>query len=299
MTTPGGGGGGRNLPVRVKAPATTANLGSGFDCAGAALDLWNELEVTEGEGVEVSGAGVDECRHDRTHLGLRAFELVASAEGMRFAFTNRIPFTRGLGSSAATIALGLVAASIVSGRWPQPEALLAVGLELEGHPDNLAPALAGGVCLTWKTTDGRQRVVRIAQSLPLVPIAVIPEERVETAAARAALPAEIPHADARFSVSRAALLGAGLVSGAPELLAEAFADRLHEPYRGPLSSVYAPIKAELPSGAVGATISGSGPTVLVWARSGETALCEEELAARFPAATVLRLSVVAAGAGPL
>ncbi len=123
----------RNLPVRVRAPATTANLGSGFDCAGAALDLWNELEVAEGEGVEVLGEGIDECAHDRSHLGLRAFELVAPAEGMRFTFTNRIPFTRGLGSSAATIALGLVAASMASGRWPQPEQLLALGLELEGH----------------------------------------------------------------------------------------------------------------------------------------------------------------------
>jgi homoserine kinase len=297
--TPVGEGSARNLPVRVRAPATTANLGSGFDCAGAALDLWNELEVTEGEGVEVVGEGVDECTHDRTHLGLRAFELVAPSDGMRFRFTNRIPFTRGLGSSAATIALGLVAASMASGRWPQPEQLLAIGLELEGHPDNLAPALAGGVCLTWEAKDGRQRVVRIAQSLPLVPIAVIPEERVETAAARAALPAEIPHDDARFSVSRAALLGAGLVSGAPELLAEAFADRLHEPYRGPLSPVYGPIKEELPSGAAGATISGSGPTVIVWARAGDVDLCREELATRFPASAVLRLSVVGAGAGPL
>jgi homoserine kinase len=297
--TPAEDGSAPNLPVRVRAPATTANLGSGFDCAGAALDLWNELEVSEGEGVEVFGEGVDECPHDRTHLGLRAFELVAPPDGMRFRFTNRIPFTRGLGSSAATIALGLVAASMASGRWPQPEQLLALGLDLEGHPDNLAPALAGGVCLTWKAAGGRQRVVRIAQSLPLVPIAVIPEERVETAAARAALPAEIPHADARFSVSRAALLGAGLVSGAPELLAEAFADRLHEPYRGPLSPVYGPIKEELPIGASGVTISGSGPTVIVWARAGDADLCEEELAARFPAVVVLRLSVVGAGAGPL
>src|SRR5688572_11575346 len=166
---------------------------------------------------------------------------------------------------------------MASGRWPQPEQLLALGLELEGHPDNLAPALAGGVCLTWNAKDGRQRVVRIAQSLPLVPIAVIPEARVETAAARAALRAEIPHADGRFSVSRAALLGAGLAPGAPELLAEAFADRLHEPYRGPLSTVYGPVKEELPPGAAGATISGSGPTVLVWARAGDAGLCEEEL----------------------
>jgi homoserine kinase len=287
-----------NLPVRVRAPATTANLGPGFDCAGAALDLWNELEVTEGEGVAVEGEGVDEVPLGPDHLGLRAFALIAPVDGMRFVFRNRIPFTRGLGSSAATIALGLVAASIASGRWPKVEPLLALGLELEGHADNLAPALSGGVCLTWRARDGRQRVARIAQSLPLVPIAVVPEERVETAAARAALPPEIPHADARFSVSRAALLGAGLVSGAPELLAEAFADRLHEPYRGPLSPVFGPLKEEPPVGAAGATISGSGPTVIVWAREPDASLCVEELVGRFPACSVLRLAVVSSGAGP-
>ena len=287
-----------NLPVRVRAPATTANLGSGFDCAGAALDLWNELEVDEGEGVSVEGEGDDEVPLGAEHLGLRAFALVAPPDGLRFTFRNRIPFTRGLGSSAATIALGLVAASMASGRWPQVEPLLALGLELEGHADNLAPALAGGVCLTWRADDGRQRVARIAQTTPFVPIAVVPAERVETAAARAALPEEIAHADARFSVSRAALLGAGLASGAPELLAEAFADRLHEPYRGPLSPVYGPLRDELPAGAAGATISGSGPTVIVWAREPDAAHCADELAARFPACNVLRLSVVPGGAGP-
>jgi homoserine kinase len=285
--------------VRVHAPATTANLGPGFDCAGAALDLWNELEVTEGDGVEVEGEGVDEVTLGPDHLGLRAFALVTPPDGLRFVFRNRIPFTRGLGSSAATIALGLVAASMAAGRWPKPEPLLELGLELEGHADNLAAALAGGVCLTWKGRDGRQRLARIAQSLPLVPIAVIPEERVETAAARIALPTEISHADARFTTARAALLGAGLVSGAPELLAEAFADKLHEPYRGPLSPVYGPIVSEPPTGAAGATISGSGPTVIVWARSGEAAACADELAARFPQAQVLRLAVVPSGAGPL
>jgi homoserine kinase len=273
-------------------------MGPGFDCAGAALDLWNELEVTEGEGVEVVGEGADEVPHGNDHLGLRAFALVAPLEGKRFVFRNRIPFTRGLGSSAATIALGLVAASFFSGRWPQVDPLLQLGLELEGHADNLAPALAGGVCLTWRSTGGQQRVARIAQELPLAAIAVIPEERVETAAARAALPADIPHADARFSVARATLLGAGLVSGAPELLAEAFADRLHEPYRGPLSSVYPSIREDLPAGAAGVTISGSGPTVIVWARAGEASLCVEELAGRFPESQVLRLSVVPTGAGP-
>jgi homoserine kinase len=131
----------------------------------------------------------------------------------------------------------------------------------------------------------------------LVPIAVVPDARVETAAARAALPATIPHADAAFTVSRAVLLGAGIAAGSAELLGEAFADSLHEPYRGPLSAVYGPIREQLPAGAAGATISGSGPTVIVWAREAEAAACVAELAARFPTARVTALAVSAAGAG--
>jgi homoserine kinase len=287
-----------SLPVHVRAPATTANLGPGFDCAGAALDLWNELEVSEGEGVEIEGEGAGELSLGGEHLGLRAFALIAPVDGLQFRFTNRIPFTRGLGSSAATIALGLVAGSLASGRWPQVEPLLQLGLQLEGHADNLAPALAGGVCLTWRQSNGHQRVARVAQAVPLAPIAVIPDDRVETAVAREDLPKEISHEDARFSVSRAALLGAGLAAGAPDLLAEAFSDRLHEPYRGPLSPVYGPVKEELPHGAVGVTMSGSGPAVLVWAREADAGLTVDELTRRFPDASVLRLSVVPTGAGP-
>jgi homoserine kinase len=285
-----------SLPVRVRAPATTANLGPGFDCAGAALDLWDELEVAEGDGVEVFGEGEGCVPLGPEHLGLQAFALLAPVEGKRFRFTNRIPLARGLGSSASTIALGLVAATLHLERPCPVEELLRLGLELELHADNLAPALSGGVCLTW-CSDGKQRVARIAEGLPLTPIAVIPQAEVRTAAARAALPAEVAHGDAAFTVARATLLGAGVASGAAELLVEAFADRLHEPYRGPLSPVYGPIREQPPAGAVGATISGSGPTVIVWARVEEAPSCAEELARRFPEARVLRLAVTNTGAG--
>jgi len=285
------------LPVRVRAPATTANLGPGFDCAAVALDLWNELEVSEGEGVEVLGEGANEIPLDGMHLGVRAFSLLASPEGRHFRFTNRIPLARGLGSSAATIASGLVAASLAEGRWPEAEPLLGRALELESHADNLAAALAGGVCLTWES-GGAQRIARVAQGLPLVPIAVVPEARVETEAARAALPAQVSHRDAAFTAGRAALLGAGLVAGAAELLAEAFHDRLHEPYRAPLAPLLGAVRGPLPAGAVGATLSGSGPTVIVWAREETAGICADELAGRFPEARVLRLSVSQVGAGP-
>jgi homoserine kinase len=271
------------LPLRVRAPATTANLGPAFDCAGVALELWNELEVAEGDGAPEAG-----------HLGVRAFALVAPPDGLRFNFTDRIPRARGLGSSAAVIALGLVAGTIVAGREPDPEELLAQGLPLEGHGDNLAAALAGGVCLTWDT-----RIARIADGVPAVPIVVVPESTVETAAARRALPDSVPHADAAFTAGRAALLGAALAAGSPELLRDAFADRLHEPYRARTAPLLEAVRERLPAAALGATLSGSGPSVVVWAESGAAGECEAELAAAFPAERILQLAVSPAGAGPV
>ena len=284
--------------VRVRAPATTANLGPGFDCAAVALDLWNELEVDDGEGVEIEGEGADELGRDAAHLGVRAFALVASPEGRRFVFRNRIPLARGLGSSAATIALGLVAGTLAGGEWPDADRLVSLGVELEGHADNLAASLAGGACLTWRSATG-QRVARVALTLPFAPIAVIPETRVATKESRAALPAQVPHGDASFTAGRAALLGAGLAAGDGELLADAFADRLHEPYRASEAPLLAAVRADLPDEAAGATLSGSGPTVIVWAREGMTASCAAALRERFPAEQVSALGIAPLGAGPV
>ena len=283
--------------IRVRAPATTANLGPGFDCAAVALDLWNELEVTPGEGVEVEGEGADELPREPAHLGVQAFELVERAEGRRFVFRNRIPLERGLGSSAAAIALGLVAATLAAGRWPDAEELVALGLALEGHPDNLAAALSGGACLTWRS-NGDIRVARVAFTLPLVPVALIPSGRVQTAKARASLPVEVPHEDAAFTAARAALLGAALAASDPDLLAEAFHDRLHEPYRAANAPLLELVREQLPVGAVGATLSGSGPSVIVWASSDMAASCAAALRDRFPDEQVVPLRVASLGAGP-
>jgi homoserine kinase len=270
--------------IHVRAPATTANLGAGFDCTGAALDLWNELELSESGG---------EAEPD--HLAVRAFARLASPDGYGFTFTERIPRARGLGSSAATIALGLVAGAAAAGRTASPEELLALGLDLEGHPDNLAAALAGGVCLTWEG-----RVVRIAEDAPGVPIAIVPRDvTVETQAARAALPETIPHSDAAFTVARAALLGAAVASGSAELFAAAVDDRLHEPYRAQHAPALAAVRERLPDGALGATLSGSGPTVIVWARPESADACAEELKERFPDTDVLHLSISPTGAAQL
>ena len=265
------------VTIRVRAPATTANLGPGFDCAAVALDLWNELEVDEGG------------EPDESHLGVKAFALLAPPAGHSFTFTSRIPRERGLGSSASVIALGLVAGARAAGRDPDPEELLALGLPLEGHGDNLAAALAGGVCLTWDN-----RIARVADRVPAAPIALVPPGRTSTAASRAALPETVPHADAAFSAGRAALLGAALASGSAELFAAALADRLHEPYR---SRFLAEVRAVLPATALGATLSGSGPTVIVWAREGESEQCAAALAALHREVEVLPLAVSPVGAG--
>jgi homoserine kinase len=268
------------VAVRVRAPATTANLGPGFDCVAVALDLWNEVVVS---------AGAD--NPDGSHLGVRAFERIAPVDGLRFDFTSRIPRARGLGSSASVIALGLVAGCLVSGREPDPEELLGIGVELEGHADNLAAALAGGVCLTWEG-----RIARIADDVPAVPLAVVPEATVSTAEARGLLPATVPHEDAAFTSARAALLGAALASGSEELFGEALDDRLHEPYRAAGAPLLAELRAAPAAGALGTTISGSGPTVMVWAATEWAASCAGELERRFPEAGILALGVAARGA---
>src|SRR5207249_6342359 len=150
----------RRMTIHVRAPATSANLGPGFDVAAVAFDLWNEVEVGDENGAL-----------DETHLGVRAFAKFASPRGRSFRFTDRIPRERGLGSSAAVVALGLVAGALASGKEPSADELLHAGLELEGHADNLAAALVGGVCLTW---DGR--IARIADDTPAAAVAVVPSE---------------------------------------------------------------------------------------------------------------------------
>jgi len=253
--------------LRVRAPASTANIGPGFDCAAVALDLWNELEVIAGDEPP-----------DLEHLGVRAFARVAPVDGLSFRWTSRIPRERGLGSSAAVIALGLVAASLLEHGRADPDELFVHGLELEGHGDNLAAALAGGVCLTWEA-----RIVRVADRPPAAPIAVIPPE-------------SVAHSDASFSAGRATLLGAALASGSRELFAAALDDRLHEPYRAAGAPLLGEIKQSLPAGALGATLSGSGPTVIVWAADDGADACAAQLAERFPDERILRLESTTVGA---
>jgi homoserine kinase len=284
------------MTLLVSAPATTANIGSGFDCAAVALELRNEVEIEPGDGsVEIEGEGATELPRDATHLSLRAFALLAPPDDWTFRFVNRIPLERGLGSSAAAIALGLVAGQAAADADLSLEELLALGAPLEGHADNLAAALAGGACLTWRE-DERHRLALVADELPLHPVSVSPTERVATAASRGRLPLVLAHEQAAVAASRAALLGAALASGDTELLRPAFDDVLHEPFRLDTAPLLRELRERPPEGAAGVTLSGSGPTVIAWAYPAEVDACVADLAARFADAVVRPLAVAGVGA---
>jgi homoserine kinase len=272
------------MTIHVRAPATSANLGAGFDVAAVAFDFWNEMIVDDANG----------SAPDESHLGIQAFARFASPAEFSFSFLDRIPRERGLGSSAAVVANGLVAGAIAAGKEPTADELLATGLELEGHADNLAAALVGGVTLTW---DGN--IARVADDVPAAAIALIPEERTNTAEARASLPREIAHADAVFSTIRATLLGAALASGDARLFSASTGDKLHEPYRAVHAPSLLAVREDLPAGALGATLSGSGPTVIVWAEKARAGDVAAALVDRFPNYEILHLSITTTGAGPV
>jgi homoserine kinase len=285
-------------PFVISAPASTANLGPGFDCAAAALDLWNELHVlpaAEGEPlVTIEGLGAGELPSDATHLALRAFALSAPLDGHRFQFVNRIPLERGLGSSAATVAAGVTAGLVAAGRDASLEEVLELALPLEGHADNLAAALAGGVCLIWKS-QGHYRIHKLADDLPLSSILVAPATRVNTSDSRSRLPEFIRHEEAAAAAAQAALLGAGIASGDAELLRRAFHDNLHEPFRAPDAPLLGELRADPVTGQAGVTLSGSGPTVVVWVEKDKAEAAAAELEQRAPDAQVLPLAIVSRG----
>jgi homoserine kinase len=287
------------MTLRALAPASTANLGPGFDAAAAALDLWNEAVVEEIDGgpvVEIEGEGAGELTADAEHLTIRAFALVAAPDRFRFRLLNRIPLERGLGSSAAAIAIGLVAGAAVSDRELSAPDLLALGEQLEGHADNLAAALLGGVSITWRHR-GERRVAKIASDLPLTPVIAVPPHRTNTAYSRNGLPSSVSHEDAVVNAAHAALLGAAIASGDASLLAAAFSDRLHEQYRADGAPLLRALRDRPPVGAAGVTLSGSGPSVVVWAEPGQAGAVARELESTLPAdTTVLALGVSPQGA---
>lgn len=265
--------------LTVTAPASSANLGPGYDCLAVALELRNEVVVSaaggEGVGVQVVGEGAGRIPVDASNLFLRAFAAAgADPAGLSFAMRNDIPLARGLGSSAATIAAGVAAGLAWAGREADP---LPIAAALEGHPDNVAAALLGGVTVAW-TAGGEARALRLA-ACPADFVCVVAADELETARARAALPAQVAHADAAHSAGRAALLVAALATGRADAIADALDDRLHEPFRAPLVPLLAEVRARLAGlPAYGATLSGAGPSVLVWCEPGSGPRVAEGLA---------------------
>lgn len=278
------------LAVSVTVPATSANLGPGFDCLGLALNLY--LEVT----AEIGSAGLHIATNepdlptDASNLVYLALTLVFEAagkpqpEGLQMDIHNGIPLSRGLGSSAAAIAAGLLLGNELARARFDHLRLLEVGLPLEGHPDNLAPALFGGLQVS-SLEEGR--VLSVGVDLPKLPsIALyIPDFLMSTSDARRVLPASVPRADAIFNTGRSSLLVAALARGQLEVLRWAMDDRLHQPYR---ASIFPPlphlIKAALDAGAAGAAMSGAGSAVI--------ALCDSD-----PTPIVAALEQAAGAAG--
>jgi homoserine kinase len=247
--------------VVVRAPATSANLGPGFDCLGLALDLWSDVT---GELVADSAIAAPADENLVVRAARRVFDEVGQPlPDIHVASVNRIPFSRGLGSSAAAIVSGALLANRLLGDPLGETELLALAIEMEGHPDNVVPCLLGGVRAV--ALDGEERVLQSAVPLPrpLVAAVFIPEVHVPTQLARAALPTTVSFSDALFNVSRAALLVAALASGDYPLLRDATGDRLHQPYRAPLFPAMTPlIEAALDAGALGAYSSGAGSSIL-------------------------------------
>lgn len=259
----------RPAPVTVRVPATSANLGPGFDSAGIALTLYDEVVVgVTGGGLEVDvqGEGADYLPRDERHLlvaSLRtAFDrLGGQPTGLAITCTNRIPHSRGLGSSSAAICAAVVGArALVEGGTDllDDDALLGLADELEGHPDNVAACLRGGVTFAWGSPV---QVLRLDAHPRLAPVAFVPSTKSSTKKVRGLLPATVPYADAAFNAGRAALLPTALTA-APELLLAATEDRLHQQYRAPAMPESAELVAALRSAGVPAVISGAGPTVL-------------------------------------
>jgi homoserine kinase len=273
---------------RVRVPASSANLGPGFDSMAAALALALEVEVEETGhfAVETELA----VARGRENLCVRAFERLHPADGFTFRIDSQIPLSGGLGSSAAAIVAGLMAADHL---FELDADLLAHATDMEGHPDNVAAALYGGfvVCADGQAT-------RFDPPTGLEALAVVPEQAVHTRAARAALAAEVPLQDAVFNAAHTALLTLGLAKGDWDLVARGLDDRLHQRQRAslfPRSFELVGRAREL--GALGATISGAGPTVLVWCFYEQTGAVAKALAAEIEGwATLLRVPFETQGA---
>lgn len=304
--------GGRS--VRVRVPATSANLGPGFDTFGLALSIYDELQVTveeePGVRVEVTGVGEGIIDTGEDNLVVRSIRrtlerLGVTVAGLSVRAENVIPHGRGLGSSGAAIVSGILAATGLAA----PEAVMSahevfvLATEMEGHPDNVAPALYGGLTIAWLSSDG-PRAKKLMVHRGVSPLVLVPDSVMSTRLARSLQPAQVPHEDAVFNLSRSALLVAALTQS-PELLLEATEDRLHQDYRASAMPDTHEVVTTLRAHGFAAVVSGSGPSVLVLCDDPAKRLAAAELAiahgaghweARLPAVDFKGATVRALGA---
>lgn len=255
--------------VRVKVPATTANLGSGFDCLGMALELHNtvEMSVADGLSIDVSGEGEKDIVRDEQNIvyqaAVRVFRQAGRpVPGLKIKLVNQIPVARGLGSSAAAVVGGLMAAARLAGGKIGLREILSMATAMEGHPDNVAPALLGGLVVAVPV-DGEIKCIKVDLPPELKVVCAVPDFTLSTRLAREALPQQVSMADAVYNLGRVALLVAGLMKGELELLTVAMEDKLHQPYRSSLvPGMKKVLAAARLAGARGTALSGAGPSLI-------------------------------------
>ena len=273
--------------VRVLVPATVANLGPGFDALGAAVRMHLEIEIEprrDSVDVMVEGEGAEQLPLDDTNLVIRSmntfFDHVARRPpGFAVRVKNPIPLASGLGSSAAAVVGGLFAARAITGRTVPQSEMVHLATSLEGHADNVMPALLGGLVVCYRDHSQTElRYLRIEPSERLVPLLVVPKDGFSTAEARKALPTDVSFGDAQFTSSRAALLVAALTTGAgADVLADAMDDRLHEPHRLKLMPETAAVHMEIKDAGLPVALAGAGPSLIVVVPRPEAATRAEQV----------------------
>lgn len=266
----------KTTKIQVKSPATTANLGPGFDCLGMALDIWNfvYMQVCDRPVISISGEGEDELPKDENNLVYRSAmrllkELGEEGVNLNVKCHNNIPLKRGLGSSSAAIVAGMVGANYLVGNRMNQEELLSLVTSLEGHPDNVAPALLGGIQIAIDSTHGiTASPIPVPKDLAVV--LYIPEFSIDTTLARSVLSETVPRIDAVYNVNRVALLVNALATSRLQDLKVGTEDRLHQPKRQSLfPAMEVIIQAAINGGALGAFLSGSGSTILALTKGRE------------------------------
>ena len=276
--------------VKIRVPGTTANCGPGFDAVGIACTIYNDLELTlhdeGGISLAVTGEGAGFIPADESNVVVKAIRMILNKtghkdQGIKLTMLNNIPLARGLGSSAAAIVGGLVGANELTGRHFTKEDLLTMATTIEGHPDNVAPAIFGGITVSIMD-NASVKYLRFLPPAAFSMIAVIPEFNLSTKAARKVLPETVPFADAVFNVSRTALLIGALCTGELKLLSHALEDRLHQPYREKLiPGMTQVLAAARQTGALGAALSGAGPCLLAFTEAGNADLIGKAMVKAF------------------